>query len=420
MQGIIRRLDTNGIEQHPGTTYYVDAAKSDDTLDGLTPDTAKQTIGGAVTAASAGDRIIVKGGTYTETGLDISKASLDVIFAPGVVIDPASGTALTVSGAKCKLSCPGSGVLVTPAAAQTGVAITGTFVYISDFRVSCSSSAAIGFHIGSADNSTKGDGAVLYNCRCASPTTAAFKIQASKVRLDTCCTGGESGDSSIGFWFAVDGGGVCDKARLRDCGSQGHETAGFQVDTGCTGGAIESCYSGGGDGKCIDVDNSFVWSNFEYDETLHKDQTLTGSGATVSDNLFQFYGTVEVKYIRGIVTTAIGSNVTNVYINAYDGTNTVSLSKTTTRTLSSAPIDSLIQKVADSDEVLGYLASDQARLYEDDSKYGVDRTFILNAKRGVNNYLRMTYTTTDEPTEGAIRWYIEYRPLSNSGFVKAV
>ena len=77
---------------------------------------------------------------------------------------------------------------------------------------------------------------------------------------------GEAGDSSIGYWVTNN----ADKFRIRDCSSEGHETAGYQVDSGCTHGMILGCSSGGGDGRWTDPDDAAVFSDFTYDDNKFK------------------------------------------------------------------------------------------------------------------------------------------------------
>ena len=118
----------------------------------------------------------------------------------------------------------------------------------------------------------------------------------------------------------------------------------------------------------------------------------------------------------------MGSDVGNVHLNVYDGTNTIQLTKSAAAVLDidAAPVGSFLHKIADNDTNLDYLASDQVRIYEDATKFGVDNSVLLNAKAGVNNYIRFTYTTTDSPTSGVIEWHIHWRPLDDIGFVGVV
>ena len=234
-----------------GNVWYVDAAQADDTGDGKGPHTAKKTIGAAIALLSVGDAISIKAGTYTEEGLDLNVNSCELWIELGTIIDPASGTALTISGNYCKVRCTNGSLVVSPAVNQIGVVVSGNLCYVQDVRVPCASSAGIGFDV-------TGSGCVLTNDFCSGALTAAFKVQGDLTILRDCVTGGEVGDSSLGYWIT----NSADKILLIDCISSGNETAGFQVDAGCTNGLIKDCSSGIGDGDRIDNGESIFWSNF--------------------------------------------------------------------------------------------------------------------------------------------------------------
>jgi len=411
----VSRTDTLNVPQFTGSLYYVDAAVTDNTESGLTPDTAKKTIQAAIDAASAGDAIAIKAGVYTED-VDMDENYLELWPEIGTQITAASGVALTLSGNFCKVWMPGGSLKITPVANGTGVLITGTFCYVSDVRVTCGSSADLGFYIGSAADNTNGDGAVLDNCRVSSPLIAAFKIQADKVKLGDCCTGGEVADTSIGFWILPDASGVADKPRLKNCGSQGHATAGFQIDTGVTNGVIENCYSGGGDGKWTDADDASVWSYFAYDDNLYHTTTFpVGAG---SDNLFEITGTVNIVYIYGHVTEAIHANVDNLKLELYDGAASDITANVDT---ASAPIGSLFMKTKALGEAMSLDSSAAAVLNEDSTEKNGAFGFLITAKNSGNTYIRATWTgAAGAGVTGKIHWHILYEPLVEEGFVKVV
>jgi len=235
-----------------GDVYYVDGGQADDTGDGTSPRTAKKTIAAGLALLSAGDALTVKAGTYDESGLDLDQSSIELHLEAGTILqDSSDGTVLTVSAFGCLVEGRGN-VRIDPTGGATGVLVSGSFCWLSNLRVNANDVGAIGYDI-------TGAGAELNDCRCASPTTAAFKVQADKTQLYECCTGGTTGAGTIGFWATNN----CDKVRFNSCGSQGHSTAGFQVDSGCTNGVASNCHSGGGDGKRIDNGALWHWPNFE-------------------------------------------------------------------------------------------------------------------------------------------------------------
>jgi len=403
------------IPRFTGTIYYVDAGQSDDTGNGLTPGTAKKTIQAAIDTASAGDAITIKGGSYTED-VDMDENYLELWPEVGTTITASSGAALTLSATGCKVWCPGGALKVVPVGNGTGVLVTGTFCYLSDIRVSCGSSGDLGFYVGSAADNTDGNGTVLTNCKAASPLVAAFKVQADKVHLIECCTGGEVADTSIGFWVLPDASGVIDKPRLRNCGSQGHATAGYQIDSGVTSGVVESCYSGGGDGKWTDADDSCVWSKFSYDDNLYSTTTFTAAAG--SDNLFEIFGSVNVKYIYGDVSEAIHADVNNLKLELYDGAASDITGNVDT---ASAPIGSLFMKTKTLGNAMSLDSAAAATTNEDSTGRKGAFGFVLTAKNSGNTYIRATWSgAAGGGVTGIVHWHILWEPLTEDGFIKSV
>ena len=314
---------------------------------------------------------------------------------------------------------------MNPGANETGLAITGVWAYVSDVRVYCGSSADIGFFIGSAADNSEGDGTVLENCRCSSPLVAAFKIQADKVKLDGCCTGGKSGDSSIGFWVLPDASGVQDKLRLRACGSQGHETAGYQIDAGCTNGAIERCYSGGGDGRWVDNGVDITWPHFSFDDEVVNLVTLSvaGGGGTEAYNLFKVTGAVKVVGIHADVQTALTGTNTDCFLELYSTNGSVAISKDDDGvTLGALAKGSIIIRLDKEDKVLvvadvgsGPAIIDQTDVKEEGFRVVQDRT----GGSGVDTYIRFVHTCADTGT-GVLDWHCKWEPVDGDGFLEAV
>ena len=243
---------TDNLPKFGGDIYYVAQSQGNDSYSGKTPNQPFATIGAGIDAMSSGDALVIRAGTYAENVV-LDCNSCELWFEIGAIIQPTSGTALTISGNYCRVICRDGALLVDPNGANTtGVLISGNFCYMAEVRVKCDSVADIGFDI-------TGDGADLRYCRCSNPLVVAYKIQGDKIKLEDCCTGGTVADTSIGYWATNN----CDKLRLVRCGSQGNATAGFQVDSGCTNGVISDCHSGGGDGERIDNGTTFHWPNFK-------------------------------------------------------------------------------------------------------------------------------------------------------------
>lgn len=410
--------NTLDLQKFGGTIYYIDDGYGSDSNSGRTPDAAFKTIGYGITTMSSGDALNIHAGTYTEIGLDLSKANSTVWIEHGTVIQPGSGTALTISGNMCQISCPNGSLKIIPAAATTGVLVTGTFCYVNDVRVAANSSGAIGFDIGDAAANTHGDGTVLNNCRSSNPTTAAFKIQADKVLADKCLTGGNGSDNSIGYWVTSSS----DKTRLENCNSQGHKTSGFQIDTGCTNCEVNDCSSGGGDGKWTDADATAVWSNFKYDDHVYKSITLTATGgvggAGTNYNLFKVTGGVKVSSIYGEVTTLTPATASTINLELYSTNAAIDISDAAgAPDLASRVVGTIISRQSVASDPLVIVEADSTPAVTENANYRDPKVPIILVKDdAADTYIQLVLTAA--MATGAIRFQVVWEPISSDGFVE--
>lgn len=150
-------------------------------------------------------------------------------------------------------------------------------------------------------------------------------------------------------------------------------------------------------------------------------QVLSGSGATVVTNLFQITGTVLITNIYGIVEVQLGVNCTAVFLILYDGTVSLELTDGAGPNCSGAKVGSLLIKDAGVATAMSLNDSVAGVIHEitDDYK-NVAYPFHLIQKVAVNTYIQMSYTTTDTPTTGQIKWYCEWQAISEDGKVEAV
>ena len=387
-----------------GDVYYVDAAQADDTGDGTSPETAKKTIGAGIGLLSAGDALTIKAGTYTEVGLDLNVNNCELWFEIGVILDPATGTCLTISGNYCKAWCPGGSVFVTPAANETGVLVSGNNCYVHDIRVNAASTADLGFDI-------TGNGAVLTNCRCADPLVAAFKVQGDKVKLQDCCTGGTPANTSIGYWMT----NSCDKFRLANCGSQGHDSGGFVVDSGCTNGSVRECDSGVNDGRWSDVDHATAWSDFSYDDELNKVITFT-AGTTY--NLFEVTGAVRITDIYGVVRTQIENVASSIHLEAFSAGGSADLTLAPGTNIQAAVANSLLVKNEDATNAITLASAATPAVVESSNWRSPKVPADVVADADQTTYIRLVLSNA--LAAGVIRWHLHWMPLSDDGFVEAV
>lgn len=391
------------VPQTVGTIYYVDGTNGDSGNDGLSPDEALDTITGAITAASAGDYVIVRAGTYDED-VDINKASLHIVFEHGVIINNQSAIGFLVSSNYCYVCTPYGSTRVNPVAEGTGVYVSGNWNYVHDIRVPCDSTANIGFDIA-------GDGCVVDNCRSSNPLVAAFKIQGDMIKLLDCCTGGEVADTSIGFWVTESS----NKFRIKNCGSQGHASGSFVVDSGCTNGGIDDCYSGEGDGRWLDPDHASVWTNFAFDNII--DKVVTFAGAPTTYNLFKITGAVEILDIYGLVETVLPATSSDMHLSLYstggevDVTNDVGAPD-----VASAPVGSILIRLGEVTDTLVYKSSATPSASEASAKQ-LSSPLVCNADYDQDTFLRINLTVA--LASGAIHWHCKWRPLGDRGFVEA-
>jgi hypothetical protein len=393
-----------------GVIRYVDGTNGDDGNDGLSPANPMATIATALAASAAGDAVNVKAGTYDEAGLDVNLRGLELWLESGTILqDSADGTVLTVSGVGAVVRGEGN-VRLDPTGGATGVIVSGNLCELENLRVRGNSVGAIGYDI-------TGDGAELHFCRCADPTTAAFKIQGDTCGLFDCCTGG-AGGASIGYWVTNN----ADKFRIVRCGCQGHGTAPFQIDTGCTNGVVWDFSSGGGDGKWTDADSSTVISDLTYPETKYASVTFTNTGgvggAGTNYNLFRVYGGVRVFNIFGHVTTATPATNSTVNLELYSTNGAVDITD-------NAGAPDLVSRCVGTILARESVATDPLEIGEPDSTPAVVENTAFNDPRvpvilieddAAATYIQLVLSAA--LASGAMHWHVEWEPITEAGFVE--
>lgn len=404
---------TLNISKRSNTIWYVDKGDGSDSNSGLTPENAFETIGAAITACSAGDTIKVAAGTYTETGLDLDENSVSLQCDLGTILDPASGDCLTISGNYCSVIGVNGAIRINnDAGANSGVVITGNWAYLDEIRVACGSTGDHGFDI-------QGDGCDLRRCRASNIAAGgyAFRIQGDTNKLENCCTGGNA--ASYGFY--VDS--TADKFRLKGCGSQGHSAAGFYIEDGATNGCIDDCYSGGGDGKWRDLGNETIFSQFEYDETLHSDITYA-DGVTLY-NIFQITGSVLIKRLYGVVTDALvsggASSTLKLILDDANEDNPVDVTDVTGNT-NGFMVGAVFMKIGDSgDALLTANPNGQPYILENTNFRSPDVPFAAVEASDADTHIKALLSADPTATaDGTIRWYCQWEPLSEDGNVTQV
>lgn len=389
------------LAQYGGTIRYVSDVTGSDTNAGTDPIAPKKTIGAAIAASSAGDAISVTAGTYTEVGLDLNLSALELWLELGVILAPASGTVLTLTGESC---CAYGRARLTPADGETGVLIdtTATNCFVEGLRVPCEGLGDCGFDIA-------GDNAQLIDVGASKMKAAGekcgFKIRADGVHIRDWHSRGNA--ATIGMWIASG-----EKAFIQDGSSMGNTARSYQIDTGVTHSVLKDCTTGNGDGRWIDTDNQATWINFEYNNKITTTCTFNGAGSF--KNLFKVTGAVSIQRIYGHVVTALNADTGACKFELDDGAAQTDI--TTAIDISSAPLESFIGKTGALATALDYNSSASGALI--DWIADLSAGFTVTCKKDANNYIRLN--NAGVATDGAIRFHCWWSPLSADGFVEPV
>ena len=392
------------IPKFGGELWFVSAGMAT-SGDGTTPDEAFKTIGEAITACSSGDAITVMAGTYTETGLDINKNSVELWCEIGTIIDPASGTALTVSGDYCRVNGDVNNVLkITPAADEIGIAITGIGCCIHSVMVSGSASL-VGFDVDGVGNE-------FCSCRVTGikATGKCFDIGASQTKLLDCSVAGTT--TSYGYFI---GNGSISKGILINCTSVGNETSGFYIDSNVEGFTLLNCSSGSGDGKWRDIDTASVWSKFSYDDNLYSTMTLDGS---TSYNLFKVTGAIQVFNIFAHVTTIIANTSSTMNLELYSTSSSVDITNSVGGpNIQSDVVGTVYTKFSVSTDPLEKGEPNvKPAIIENDNYRNPDNPIILIEDDSADTYIQAVLS--DAVASGVLHWHVEWRPITDDGFLE--
>lgn len=140
-------------------------------------------------------------------------------------------------------------------------------------------------------------------------------------------------------------------------------------------------------------------------------KTFTTTG-TVAVPIFHVTGSVNVLALYGIVTTTMG-NSTATYWRLNDQTTTSAITVATGTTLTAAGAGSIIVKKDVASAALTLLNNSQERVSEPTTLETLYFSpFVAVQKVGsIQTDIEFVYTTSDNPTTGAITFYVQYLPL---------
>lgn len=394
---------TQHIAKFGGSIWYVNKGAGSDSNNGKIPTKAFGTIGAAITAASAGDAINVKAGTYTEEGLDMNLAGLELWCEIGVLIDPThvgvSQTALIVSGASCRIR---GDLKITPEPADAiGLLVSGAECHIEGVKV-----------LSGTDNiRVTGAGVILRRCASgfASAGNAAYDIQGLQGRYINCNTVG----NTTSYGFLINNG--VDTGVLENCTSADNQTSGFHIATGSKDWTLKNCSSGAGDGRWRDVDHANVWSDFHYADTIYS--TTTFSGVTTEWNIFKVTGAVRISEIFGNVETVIPNTASTIHLELSGSGSTVDITDAPGVNIQNAVAGAILVRNAPSDQQLDLANPDSAPALAENTTWKDPKTAIdIVAADDDTTYVRAVISAA--LATGAIDWHCKWEPLSDNGFLE--
>ena len=139
--------------------------------------------------------------------------------------------------------------------------------------------------------------------------------------------------------------------------------------------------------------------------------------------MFRVTGTVEVTQLYAIVTTALGSNITAAHWRSNDQTATLPISAAAGTTLSSFVAGSKLTRSSLVSVALTGNNASAAKVIDPVAATApaVHMPFeVVQKTGGVQTDIEFTYTTTNTPTSGVIRHFVEWQPISDGATLVAV
>ena len=150
-----------------------------------------------------------------------------------------------------------------------------------------------------------------------------------------------------------------------------------------------------------------------------KSLTFSANGAQTLP-IFTVTGSVLVRALWGVVTTAIGSNHTAASWRTNDQTAQIYLTAVGGTAVSSAPVGSTVNKIGLVATALD-LDSSAAAVVEEGTSVGLPyfQEFRICAKNTATTQIEYCYTTNNS-SGGVIKFFCGFTPLSTDGDVSAV
>ena len=381
-----------------GHVWYVNKREGDDNNSGFTPCAPFETIGAALSAVSMGDAINVKQGTYTETGLDLDLEGLELWSEIGVVIDPPSGSGLSVTANYCKIT---GHLVITPSASNTGLSVGGSYGHYENITITG----------GDYNFNVSGQGCVFKECIASVPSDTSYRIRGQSNSFYTCRAAG-IGTGTSGY-VVLDSKDYC---VFDHCSSLGHGATSYAILSGSGSCTLTQCSSGAGDGRWKDIDHGSVWAEFEYDDEVNKITTFSGSGTSYS--IFNLTGAVRISEIFGTVETVMPNTSSTVHLQLRSEGQTVDITDVAGPNVQNAVEGTILIRNAPSDEPLGLGNPDGTPAIAENVSWKDPKTAIdCAAADDADTIVRVVFSAA--LASGAIDWHCHWEPISDDGFLSS-
>lgn len=155
--------------------------------------------------------------------------------------------------------------------------------------------------------------------------------------------------------------------------------------------------------------------------TVFSSKTLSANNTTDNVPIFEITGSVLIRRLGGVVTTALSSNVTAVSYRLNDQTAQTYLTVIAGTTASSIPTGSIIEKRGLAGVAVD-VDSAAAAVFEEATTAGLPyyQEFRLTQKTdGVETDIEFKYTCNNQ-SSGAIQFFCTYIPISQDGNITAL
>ena len=257
----------NHIPRFTGEVLYVAGSTGNDSNSGIYPDSGLATIGAAITAASAGGYLKVFADSFTEA-VNLSKNGLELHGEIGAIITGASGVPLTISADYCRVD----EIILTPAAGQIGLVVTGDYNKIRIIRITGGLTAV----------QDTGTGNEITLVAAEEYTATGFDLQGPSGYVCDCLAK-SSQASTRGFYLSNT---AADRTVVNRSTSVNNDTAGFEIVADVVNAVIVNCSESPTCGARVDNGTNTSWRN--HSRTDHQtdiSSTLTDTNELQTDDV---------------------------------------------------------------------------------------------------------------------------------------